>query len=608
MVPRLLVADRTGERIATVEDEVDLPMRRWLRIRNVADLSVVVTAPLCLAGAPEGRVAVPCDIQAAPGNVRAAAFAPDGSAIAIACVGCAYAAATPGAPELPSLHVLDARAGTLRFAVGLGMDPYRLAWGTAGIVISGHDTSTGPAFAVVDARTGEEIRVTALDESIVGFSPDATAYVTGATRQVRLLEGGSGWSAGSSNDAVLLFEGGGAVAMSSISATRFDPGGREHGRAPLLGTSDIAAVAPDGSHALGIETETDAPSIVRLVSFDGGRLPFEARVEGTLDGAVVLRDGTVLVTGGEAGLRRIVGEPKVHGLALSPDRTTLVAAEAEGTSASPRWSLRVRDAVTLEPRMSVPAGPIAQLVVDPDGGRVAVALAELPPDVGTIELRSLATGAIERTISVPFDVRALAWGRDRIAVAGARAVASVDPATGVLTSVAMPPDASLESLAPDASAIAIRFQGGPYHEPMGDGGHATVIPPARIERLQLGDGTRTVLLDETRAGVVALADGAWLEVDDAAITRHDASGGVVARIARAGAGAVEAATSDGAHVLQIDGSYALTVRALDHEGAEVTERLRSQALAFALGPDGTTYVGLPGGGVVRRTVTPAAGP
>lgn len=76
MVPRLLAADRTDERIATVEDEVDLPMRRWLRIRNVADLSVVVTAPLCLAGAPEGRVAVPCDIQAAPGNVRAAAFAP----------------------------------------------------------------------------------------------------------------------------------------------------------------------------------------------------------------------------------------------------------------------------------------------------------------------------------------------------------------------------------------------------------------------------------------------------------------------------------------------------------------------------------------------------
>lgn len=602
MTTSLLVGDRTGDRLATIEQEAGDARRDWLRIRDAKDFTAHATFPLCVAGPTDARASTHCN-ERRPW-VRAAAFSPDGSAIAVACVGCVPGKGSAPCPDctLPdasSVHVLATDTGALRFAVPIDLDPWVLAWGNDALFVAGR-VADGNRYSEIDANDGSERRAVSTTEAIVGFAPDASTYITGASKQVVPLAGGPAWSGGSVGDKVVLLAGGGAITVDSISVVALDPGGKERSSLSDSGGGDIVAASVDGGFALMVVGSGDAPTRVRMVDVKQGALTIDQSVPGPIVGAVVLPGGVPVIAHAQDGLRRLEGVPPSRALAVFPDGTRVVSAETEGGPYQLEWTLRVRDAVSFEPALAVPSAPTTHLVVAPDGSQFAAATLAERSETGAIDLRAAATGSLVHTVALPFAVHALAWGERGVVAAGPRSIVTVDPTTAAIVVTPLPDDASLESLAPDGSGAAIRFQGGAYHEPM-EGGHRTIVPAARIEWMPQGGGARRVLLADTHDGVIALAAGAWLHVEASALTRHDSTGAIVDRVEHDRCGTALLATADGRRVLCQGGDYSLALFDLAtpsaSRGAAPRVDLRSNALAYAMGPGGVLFFGRPGGGI-----------
>jgi WD40 repeat protein len=283
--------------------------------------------------------------------------------------------------------------------------------------------------------------------------------------------------------------------------------------------------------------------------------------------------------------------PAAMELAVSPDDKTLAVVELKRNpkEAGPQWRAYLRPAIETTPRveLKIPDDSVRALVFSPDGKELAVASNE-----NDITIFDTTSG--QETHHIAQSAYVLAWGAAGLLVNETL----FDPTTEKPSrELGLPPAQGRKWASRNASYL-LRTDAKPSHErPMKGGGREWIIPPSKVELVEVATGKRREIPNATSGDARVANDGTVVLPGFRVVTPTGQTRDVKGI---PGIGNEWALSPDGKRVAVMDGSYSVHLVDLATGKQSSLDKPSGRVSSMIFAPSGRELYACSSEGVVLR--------
>lgn len=283
--------------------------------------------------------------------------------------------------------------------------------------------------------------------------------------------------------------------------------------------------------------------------------------------------------------------PAAMALAVSSDGRTLAVIELKRNpkEPGPQWRAYLRPTSEATPRveLKIPNDSVRALAFSPDGKELAVA-----SNANDITIFDATSGAAVHHIAASAYV--LAWGAAGLLVNETLFDTSTEKPSREL---GLPP-AQGRKWASQNAAYLLRADAKPsYERPMKGGGHEWIVPPSKVELIDVATGKRREIPNATSGDARVASDGTVV-LPGFRVIAPDGKAREVKGIP--GIGNEWTLSPDGKHVAVMDGSYSVYLVDLATGKQSSLDKPSGRVSALVFAPNGRELYGCSSEGVVLR--------